>query len=61
MTTLAIAFFALSFVALPLNGSFAVLTNIRAYQDTISAQQLFIVQDASMDKDIFLPDRSIAR
>ena len=47
MTTLAIAFFALSFVVLLLNGSFAVLTNIRAYQDTISAQQLFIAQNAS--------------
>jgi len=47
IATLAIAFFALSFAVLLLNGSFAVLTNIRASQDTISARQLFIAQDAS--------------
>ena len=56
-TTLAIAFFALSFVILLLNGSFAVFTNIRAYQDTISAQQLSIAQDASKTVAGFIQEK----
>ena len=56
-TTLAIAFFALSFLALLLNGSFAVFTNIRAYQDTISARQLYIAQDASKTVAGFIQEK----
>ncbi len=57
VTTLATAFFALSFVTLLLYGSFAVFTNIRAHQNTISAQQLAIAQDASKTVAGFIQEK----
>ena len=57
MATLAIAFFALSFVALVLNGSFAVFNNIQAYQATISAHQFSIAQEASKTVAAFIQEK----
>ena len=44
--TLAIAFFTLSVVILLVNGSIAAFTNYLSYQDTLSARQLLIAQNA---------------
>ncbi|MBN2117493.1 MAG: cache domain-containing protein, partial [Anaerolineales bacterium] len=45
--TLAIAFFTLSIVILLINGGTALFNNYLSYQETLSARQLLVAQDAS--------------
>ena len=56
-TTLAIAFFTLSAIVLLINGSIALYTNIRVYQDSITAKQQVIAQDASKAVNGFIENQ----
>jgi len=56
-TTLAIAFFTLSVVILLVNGGFALYTNIRTSQDSISAKQQLVAQNASKTVSSFIQDK----
>ena len=56
-TTLAIAFFTLSVIVLLVNGGFALYTNIRTYQESVSVQQQLIAQDASKTVSTFIQEK----
>ena len=56
-TTLAIAFFTLSVIVLLVNGGFALYTNVRAYQESVSVQQQLIAQDASKAVATFIQEK----
>jgi len=56
-TTLAIAFFTLSMIILLVNGSFALYTNIKVYQESIAVQQQLIAQDASKEVSTFIKEK----
>ena len=55
--TLAIAFFTLSVVMLLVYSTFALFTNIRTYQESISVQQLLIAKEASKAVSNFVEDK----
>ena len=56
-TVLAFAFFTLSAVFLLLNGTIAIVSNLLSYQDTISAQQLLVAQDAGKTVAGFIQEK----
>jgi putative methionine-R-sulfoxide reductase with GAF domain len=56
-TTLAFAFFTLSVVILLVNGGFALYTNTRVYQESITTQQQLVAQDASKTVSTFIQDK----
>jgi len=59
-TTLAIAFFSLGVVILLVNGSFALYNNVRSLQDSISARQQFIAQNAGKTVSSFIENKFVA-
>ena len=59
-TTLAIAFFTLSVVILLVNSGFALYTNIRTYQDSITSQQQYLAERAGQEVSAFIQDKFIA-
>ena len=59
-STLAIAFFTLGVVILLVNGSFALYTNVRSLQDSISSRQQFIAQNASKTVSSFIENKFVA-
>lgn len=59
-TTLAIAFFTLGVIILLVNGSFALYSNVRSLQDSISARQQFIAQNAAKTVSSFIENKFVA-